>query len=94
VALGDDRCTFPSTRPFVKVVAWATVENIEVARRFLETYAVGDPEGFVACLTGDWLMHEADGGRSTVADRAEITTKSSWAPRARSLRLSPYVTRT
>ncbi|HEY8801858.1 MAG TPA: ester cyclase [Candidatus Dormibacteraeota bacterium] len=48
-------------------------ENIEVARRFMETYAVGDPEGFVACLTGGWLMHEADGGASTAADLAEIT---------------------
>jgi hypothetical protein len=33
----------------------------------METYAVGDPEGFVACLTDDWLMHEAAG------DLAEIT---------------------
>lgn len=48
-------------------------ENIHVARRFMETYAVGDPEGFVACLTDDWLMHEADGGTSSAADLAEIT---------------------
>jgi predicted ester cyclase len=48
-------------------------ENIEAARRFMETYAVGDPEGFVACLTDDWLMHEADGGTSSAGDLAEIT---------------------
>jgi predicted ester cyclase len=48
-------------------------ENIEVARRFMETYAVGDPEGFVACLADGWLMHEAGGGTSSAADLAEIT---------------------
>jgi predicted ester cyclase len=48
-------------------------ENTEIARRFMETYAVGDPAGFVACLADDWLMHEADGETSTAADLAEIT---------------------
>ena len=47
-------------------------ENIETARRFMETYAVGDPEGFVACLADNWLMHEAS-GTSSAADLAEIT---------------------
>ncbi len=41
----------------------------------METYAVGDPDSFVACLTDDWLMHEADGGTSTAADLAEITLR-------------------
>jgi hypothetical protein len=48
-------------------------ENLETARRFMETYAVGDPEGFVACLADSWLMHEAGGGTSSAADLAEIT---------------------
>jgi SnoaL-like polyketide cyclase len=39
----------------------------------VSTYAVGDPEGFVACLTGEWLIQVADGGTSTAADLAEIT---------------------
>jgi len=48
------------------------------------TYAIGDPEGFVACLTGGWLMHEADGGTSTAAGLAEITfTSRSAAGRGR-----------
>jgi predicted ester cyclase len=48
-------------------------ENKRIARRFMETYAIGDPDGFVACLADDWLMHEADGETSTAADLAEIT---------------------
>jgi predicted ester cyclase len=48
-------------------------ENVQIARRFMDTYAIGDPDGFVACLTDDWVMHEAAGGTSTVADLAEIT---------------------
>jgi len=51
----------------------ASAENTQVARRFMDTYAVGDQEGLVACLTDDWLMHDAGGGTSTAADLAEIT---------------------
>lgn len=47
--------------------------NIDIARRFMETYVVGDADGFLACLTDDWQMHEADGEISTGADLAELT---------------------
>lgn len=48
-------------------------ENIDIAHRFMDTYAVGDPDGLVACLADDWLLHDADGGTSTAEDVAEIT---------------------
>jgi len=48
-------------------------ENRELARRCIETYAVGDARGFLACLTDDWQLHDADGRISTRAAVAEIT---------------------
>ncbi len=48
-------------------------ENMKIARRFMESYAIGDADAFLACLTDKWLMHETDGGSSTAAEVAEIT---------------------
>jgi predicted ester cyclase len=47
--------------------------NVDVARRFMQTYAEGDVEGLVACLNDGWLMHDADGRTSGAAALAEIT---------------------
>ncbi|MGZ4144668.1 MAG: ester cyclase [Actinomycetota bacterium] len=44
-----------------------------MARQFLETYAHGDAEGLLNCLTGDWVLHEEDGTTSSRSDLAEIT---------------------
>jgi len=34
-------------------------EKREPAPRYIETYAVGDARGFLACLTDDWQLHDA-----------------------------------
>jgi predicted ester cyclase len=47
--------------------------NLEVARRFMQTYAEGDVEALVACVDDGWLMHDADGETSGAADLADIT---------------------
>jgi predicted ester cyclase len=48
-------------------------ENLAVARRWLQTYADGDAEAFLACMLYGWVMHEAAGETSTAADLADIT---------------------
>jgi ketosteroid isomerase-like protein len=45
----------------------------EIARRFMETYASGDADGLLACLTPDWRLHEEDGSVTTPEDIAEVT---------------------
>jgi predicted ester cyclase len=47
--------------------------HASVARRFIETYADGDAEALLACLTGDWVLHEEDGSTSSRSDLADIT---------------------
>ncbi len=47
--------------------------NLEVARRFMETYANGDAEALVACLTEDWLLHEENGDTTTREAITDIT---------------------
>ena len=47
--------------------------TLRVARAFMQTYADGDPDAFVACLAPGWVMHEGDGTTSTPADLTEIT---------------------
>jgi predicted ester cyclase len=47
--------------------------NLEVGRRFHETYRDGDVDGFLACLAPGWRVHEADGSASSTADLVEIT---------------------
>ena len=39
----------------------------------METYADGDAEALLACLTGDWVLHEEDGSTSSRSDLADIT---------------------
>jgi hypothetical protein len=31
--------------------------HVSVARQFMETYADGDAEALLACLTDDWVLH-------------------------------------
>lgn len=49
------------------------MNHLEVGRRFHETYRDGDVDGFLACLSPGWVVHEADGSTSTASDLAEIT---------------------
>src|SRR5947209_17084617 len=44
-----------------------------VARSFMETYASGDADGLLACLSGDWQLHEEDGSITTRVEIAEMT---------------------
>ena len=39
----------------------------------METYAAGDADGLLACLTGDWVLHEEDGSTTSREAIAEIT---------------------
>jgi predicted ester cyclase len=48
-------------------------DALDVARRFMSSYADGDPEALLACLAPGWVVHERDGSTSTAADLAEIT---------------------
>ena len=50
-----------------------TDSRVSVARRFMETYAAGDPESLLACLSDDWVLHESDGTTTSRSDVAEIT---------------------
>jgi SnoaL-like domain len=50
-----------------------TEASLLLARKWMETYAHGDADGLLACLTEGWVLHERDGGMSTRADIAEIT---------------------
>jgi predicted ester cyclase len=48
-------------------------DNRAVARRFMDTYAAGDVDGFLACIADGWVMHEQDGTTSSASDLGEIT---------------------
>jgi len=39
----------------------------------METYASGDADGLLGCLTEDWVLHEEDGSTTSRADIADIT---------------------
>jgi predicted ester cyclase len=44
-----------------------------VARAFMETYADGDADGLLECLTEDWVLHEEEGSATSREVIAEIT---------------------
>jgi hypothetical protein len=48
-------------------------EPVEVARKFMETYAAGDADELLSCLADGWVLHEEDGSTTTPAGIAEIT---------------------
>jgi C-1 hydroxylase len=51
------------------------VSNVQtVARAFMETYAAGDADGLLACLTDNWVLHEEDGSTTSREAIAEITS--------------------
>ena len=51
----------------------------------MEAYADGDADGLLACLADRWVLHEREGGVSTRADLAEITSSHAAAFPAKEL---------
>jgi predicted ester cyclase len=51
------------------------VTNLEIARRWHESYRDGDAVALQATLAPGWVVHEAGGGVSKAEDLAEITRR-------------------